>query len=145
MIHTLRDKADLDDHSEYNNLFSAKLHKLWRDKNYWQDKYVNIIYISIVHSAAKLTVNNFSSFMASLSFKRLTSFHGSYVDSSHSMLNEVVNNVMADLAEFKPHKLKIDHRKDGSYSEHMEFFRIYCNSYMQIKNLQSIIYKKNLQ
>ena len=44
-IHTIRRKANLDDTVPYHNVFSANIHEIWKNKNYWHDKFVNCLYM----------------------------------------------------------------------------------------------------
>ena len=63
-IHTVRRKTNLDDTAPYNKLLPANIHYIWRQKNYWDDKFVNTLYISIIYDSAEIKIKNFNSFVS---------------------------------------------------------------------------------
>ncbi len=118
-VHTVRRKTDLDDPALYDKLLSANIHTLWQQKNYWDDKFVNTLYITIIYDSAKLQVRNLGTFITSLSFKKIADFQNKYLDGIFSKLNNTVDAILADLQEFGAVKLGIRFEENESYSDLM--------------------------
>ena len=122
-IHTIRRKTNLDDDADYYNIFAANMHDIWNRKNYWYDKFVNRLYITIVHSAPKLQLKGFNSLINSLSTKTITSFHDKFFIKAVDELNETVNSMMLTLNEYGAQKLGIKIEGEECYSEMMFLYR----------------------
>lgn len=122
-VHTVRQKTDLDDPTLYDKLLSANIHTLWQQKNYWDDKFVNTLYITIIYDSAKLQVRNLGALIMSLSFKRMADFQNKYLDGVFSKLNDTVDAILADLQEFGAVKLGIRFEGEESYSDPMFLYR----------------------
>ncbi|MCC8417404.1 MAG: VirB4 family type IV secretion/conjugal transfer ATPase [Rickettsia endosymbiont of Bryobia graminum] len=122
-IHTVRRKTNLDDPTPYKKLLPANIHNLWQQKNYWDDKFVNTLYISIVYDSAALKIKNFGTFLTSLSFKKVTDFQNKYLESSIGILTNTVNSILSDLQEFGAVKLGIRFEGEESYSDLMFLYR----------------------
>lgn len=122
-IHTIRRKTNLDDPTPYNKLLPANIHNLWQQKNYWDDKFVNTLYISIVYDSAALKIKNFGTFLTSLSFKKVADFQNKYLDSSLIALTNTVDSVLSDLQEFGAVKLGIRFEGEESFSDLMFLYR----------------------
>lgn len=122
-IHTVRRKTDLDDPTPYNKLLSANIHSLWRQKNYWDDKFVNTLYISIVHDSASIKVKNLNSLVNSLSFKVIADFHDKYLEQALKELDNTTNKILFDLEEFGAVKLGIRFEGEKSFSDLLFLYR----------------------
>jgi type IV secretion system protein VirB4 len=121
-FHTIRARESIDDPYEYKNSFAQKIDEFWNDKNYWDDKYTNNLYITFVHNAADFKLNSLESLITSLSFQKLTSFHDDYLSKSHQELNNLVNNIFLDLQKYNPEKFKIYFLDDKVMSPHLSLF-----------------------
>lgn len=122
-IHTIRKKTNLDDrYARYPQEIAAKMHKKWVEKNYWNDKFVNNLYLTIVYSGAKFDIVNGQSFLASLSFATINDFHSSYLQKVHTLLQNKVNAIMGDLESIGIKKLKIHSDAFGCYSEPLSHY-----------------------
>jgi type IV secretion system protein VirB4 len=121
-FHTIRARENINDPYEYKNPFSEKINQFWNDKNYWDDKYTNNLYITFVHNATSLKISSFENFIRSLSYARLTSFHNDYLSTSHAELSALVNNIVTDLEIYQPEKFKIYFLNDKPMSPHMSLF-----------------------
>jgi type IV secretion/conjugal transfer VirB4 family ATPase len=126
-IHTIRRKENLDDPSPYPDLFSANLHNIWRDKNYWDDKFVNTLYISIVYHKPNLNISSVQAFMNSLSTGVLEKFHEDYFATAATKLCNAVDNILQDLDFFGVRRLGIRTEGDESFSELVFLFRRIIN------------------
>ncbi len=116
-VHTIRHKTNLDDMTPYKKLFPANLHELWRQKNYWSDKFVNTLYISIVYDTRDIKMNNLTSFVHSLFASHVENSHQEYFDESSKYLNTVVDKILEDLSEYGATKLGIKFKEDEVLSE----------------------------
>ncbi|HJD56177.1 MAG TPA: VirB4 family type IV secretion/conjugal transfer ATPase [Rickettsia endosymbiont of Pyrocoelia pectoralis] len=115
-IHTIREKQNLDDPTAYKKLLPANIHTLWQRKNHWNDKFVNTLYISVVHDSAKITIKNFSSLVNSLSGKLITDFESKYLDSAFHELEDVANKLLNDLNDFGAEKLGVIFENNNAFS-----------------------------
>ncbi|RYE06609.1 MAG: VirB4 family type IV secretion/conjugal transfer ATPase [Rickettsiaceae bacterium] len=122
-IHTVRRKIDLDDPASYSKILPANIHKLWREKNYWHDKFVNTLYISIIYDSAAMKITNFKSFINSLFSNVLINFQNKYLVDAHQKLNTVANNILEYLTEYGAVKLGISFDQVGSYSDLLFVYR----------------------
>lgn len=122
-IHTVRRKTNLDDTAPYDKLLPANIHNMWRKKNYWDDKFVNTLYISIIYDSAEIKIKNLSAFVNSLFFKVLENFQNQYLDQAYKELNGTVDAILSDLQDFGAVKLGIRFEKDESYSDLMFLYR----------------------
>lgn len=121
-IHTVRRKTNLDDPLGYDKLLSANIHDLWCKKNYWRDKFVNTLYISIVYDAAIVKIKNIDSFSSSLDFKLLQDFQRKYLDNGLKQLELTTNNILSDIAEYGAEKLGIRFEKDEVFSDPLSLY-----------------------
>lgn len=122
-IHTIRRKANLDDPSPYHSFFSANIHEIWAKKNYWHDKYVNRLYISVVHSAPSMQIKDFNSLVNSLSSDVIANFEENFHAASVKALTSVVDSMLDSLSEFGARKLGIKIDGNLCYSEPMFLYR----------------------
>jgi type IV secretion system protein VirB4 len=116
-IHTVRKKTNLDDNTPYSKFFSANLHGIWKQKNYWHDKFVNSLYITVVYSAADLQVKGLRAFLSAMNFSITKKFHESFLEQAHRALNIATNLMVESLKEFGAKKLSIIYDKEGCFSE----------------------------
>ncbi|AAU04227.1 VirB4 family type IV secretion/conjugal transfer ATPase [Rickettsia typhi] len=126
-LHTIREKQNLDDTTPYKKLLPANIHTLWQRKNHWNDKFVNTLYISIIHDSAKIQIKNFSSLINSLSYKLITNFENTYLDSAFKKLENITNNILDDLNEFGAEKLGIIFENDNVFSNTLFLYNRIAN------------------
>lgn len=122
-IHTIRRKTNLDDNSPYNKLLSANIHNIWCNKNYWNDKFVNTLYISIVYAAPQMKIKSSDSFLSSLLYKSIVSLHEKYYVTAFNELNTTVDNILKHLSEYGAKRLTIRFQDGKSYSDPMFLYR----------------------
>ena len=122
-IHTIRRKANLDDSTPYNNLLSANIHDIWKKKNYWHDKFVNCLYITVIHDAPELKLKNFNSLVNSLSVNIISNFETNYFAKAAQTLNQTVDKLILDLEEYGAEKLGIRIEGEDCYSDPMFLYR----------------------
>ncbi len=122
-IHTIRRKADLDDTADYYSFLSANIHDIWRRKNYWHDKFVNRLYITVVHDAPELKLKNFNSLVNSLSSKIITNFEEKFFEKAAQDLAKNVDSLLQGLSEYGAHRLGIRIEGEECYSDMMFLYR----------------------
>jgi type IV secretion system protein VirB4 len=122
-IHTIRRKANLDDDTPYNSFLSANIHDIWCKKNYWDDKFVNRLYITIIHTAKERTVRNLKSLAESLLPKSITESEKEYLEQSIIALTSTTDKIFEYLSEFGVAKLGIRYSEENCYSEMVFLYR----------------------
>ncbi len=122
-IHTIRHKINLDDTTPYNNLLSANIHDIWQKKNCWQDKFVNSLYITVIHDSPELKIKNFNSLINSLYANTIGNFETNYFAKAVQVLNKTVDKLILDLEEYGAKKLGIRIEGDNCYSDAMSLYR----------------------
>lgn len=127
-IHTISRKTNLDDTTSYPDLLTANIHNIWRDKNYWHDKFVNTLYISIIYYKPDLNISTFNAFMNSLSSDVLNKYFGDAFHKMSKILNDTVEKIVDDLKDFGVHRLGIkEYKEDDMNSEIVFLFRSIIN------------------
>ena len=122
-IHTIRRKDDLDDAADYKGLLSANIHDIWRRKNYWHDKFVNRLYITVVHNAPELKLKNFNSLVNSLSPNIITVFEEKFFAKAAEKLTEAVDSILSGVGEYGAQRLGIRMEGQECYSDPMFLYR----------------------
>lgn len=122
-IHTIRRKANLDDDTAYNNLLSANIHEIWRKKNYWHDKFVNCLYVTVIYDSPELKLKNLNSIINSLFANTIIKFENSYFARAVQKLSETVDKLVLDLEEYGAVKLSIRTDETGCFSDPMFLYR----------------------
>ena len=80
-IHTVRRKTNLDDPQKYPNLMSQNIHDIWVKKNYWNDKFINTLYLSFVFGGLEIGTNEPSSIVKNFSAGKIIKKHEAYLGS----------------------------------------------------------------
>jgi type IV secretion system protein VirB4 len=119
-IHTVRRRANLEPDGNYDKMFSFLTHEAWCKKNYWRDKYVNELYVTILIDAESFKINKFSDLLHN--FKLSQKKYSQILDESYIELNNQVQLCLDDLKDYGAKKLTIKIDKEGAYSEPLQFF-----------------------
>lgn len=122
-IHTIRSKADLNDGSGYSNILSENIHDIWRIKNHLSDKFVNTLYITVIHRAPELKIKNLNSWMHSFSLNTISDFEERFFAGVAKELNNTVNLIMEGMSEYCVNKLGIIIEGEECYSDPMFLYR----------------------
>lgn len=128
-LHTIRRNKDLRSKKRSSSLFANYLDEEWSKENDLDQQYVNEFYISIIIEGFDTSITNFDSFIRSFSFKSTNKFHIQYLEKSAEELNNVVNNILEDIAIYGSKKLGIAEWDGLLYSEPMRFFGKILNLY----------------
>jgi type IV secretion system protein VirB4 len=126
-VHTIRTKKNLDPNGRYNNKFAKDLINTWNKKNYWHEKYVNEVYISIVKYGHNFQAKELKDKILSFSHYFYEKKIFSELDNIANELNKIVDLVVNDLVELGAKKLGIYSNKNGIFSEPLEFFKKVLN------------------
>ncbi len=121
-VHTIRHKTNLDDPTQYSKIFPANVHDMWKNKNFWDDKFVNTLYISIIHEPNAININNIKSMIGSLFSKELTNLQEQYLSTAFKNLNNIVDNILSDLKEYGAEKLGIRFVENDSLSDPLSLY-----------------------
>lgn len=121
-IHTVRRKTNLDDPQKYPNLMSQNIHDIWVKKNYWDDKFINTLYLSFVFRGLEIGTSDSSSIVKNFSGSKLIKKHEAYLEGSKQILDRIVDGVVLDLKEFASKKLGIIFKGDEVYCEIVSFY-----------------------
>ena len=123
-VHTVRRKTNLDDSAaQYPDALSDIIHDMWREKNYWHDKFINTLYISIVYKKPELNILDISTIIKSLSGAYVTELYNKHFQKASETLNDVVNKILADLTFFGVERLHIKEEGGAYYSEPLFLLR----------------------
>ncbi|MFN7039189.1 MAG: hypothetical protein ACK4OM_06475 [Alphaproteobacteria bacterium] len=121
-IHTVRRKRNLDPGGVFPYYFAEETHEAWCRKNYWHDKYVNELYVTIVYRNLEFSISNFKQFLYSFSYYHQKKHYEKEFEKLHSDLNDLTNNILDSLSKYGAQKLTIVEDEEGPYSEQLEFF-----------------------
>ena len=114
-IHTVRRKSNLDDPTSYPNTVSQKIHDDWVKKNYWDDRFVNTLFISFVYEGYQFKINTAKSFIESFLVNKILKSHENYLSEAFKELDSIVDNVHNDLKEFGSKRLGIYYKGNTAY------------------------------
>lgn len=119
---TIRRKKSLDPGGEHPEGFSKKLNASWNDKHKWHEKYVNEVYIAIVHCGMSFKLASLSDVLNTLLFKKVYKKHEKYLNNANTRLTSVTNNILQSLSTLGARKLTIVKAQDGAYySQPLQF------------------------
>lgn len=121
-VHTIRKEVNLDDNAPYHGILSANIHDVWQHKNYWRSKYVNMLYITVVHHAPELKLNNFSALVKSFYPNLIIKEREKFFATAEKALTKTVDNILKELADYGAHKLGLEIKNENCYSELMLLF-----------------------
>ena len=116
-VHTVRRKKDLDDPTSYSNEFSEQTHQMWRHKNFWHDKFVNSLYITVIHKKVVLDAKSRKGFLASLSGKHTKATSNDYLEYSAKLLSETTDALVESMSVLGAKKLGIGIEGENVFSE----------------------------
>lgn len=121
-FHTVRREHSLDSHPKYPVFFSQKLHEQWVKKNSWGDKYINELYLTIIHSGISLKLSS-SDLLKYFKSGKLYKEHEDYLEEAHASLESTTRNLLDELAHYGAIRLGlVSHPELGYCSELLKFF-----------------------
>lgn len=124
-FHTIRRKKNIDSFDKYSWAFAKDTHEGWSAKNYWRSKFINEIYISILHEGENFSMqDNIALTFMPKKFKRL---HLKKLEENSISLNNTVEKMLSLLSQYGGRKLSVVTDRFGAHSEILEFLsKIIC-------------------
>lgn len=120
-FHTVRRQKNLDPGGNYPEGFAASLHQAWNNKNGWDRSYVNEVYVSFIRDGAPFTLKDKKNIFRALWFGSLKKYHMGVLEAHARELRQVVDGVLATLADFGAVRLGVVEQDGISYSEPLQF------------------------
>lgn len=121
-IHTIRRRKNLKLEGEYKRDFSGYLNHFWNDKNDWEHKFVNEVYITIVHEGKDAKITDADIFMRGVMRRFSNHYLENYLENAQKTLSRVTEKVLGVLELYGARRLGVVKRGDSYYSEICEFF-----------------------
>ncbi len=124
-FHTIRRKRNLDSINYYPWTFAKDTHDAWAKKNYWRDKFVNELYVTILYDGENYNTSK----NVSLSFipKILKKNHLNRLADNAKYLDNIIIKMLDVLKVFGGKRLGVVHDRFGAHSEILEFLtKIIC-------------------
>ncbi len=121
-FHTIRKRQNLDSPTHHNGLVSKHIHDEWCRKNYWRDKYVNELYITVLYESKSANMDSWKDFLNSFSFEYQTTTHDNYIQNIHPLLTKATDHLLSALTDYGAQRLAIIETPNGMVSEPLQFF-----------------------
>lgn len=122
-IHTIRRPIDMYDKSIFPSQFASDFNQAWVEKNNLNNKYVNALYITIVHIGQKLALNNIDDLSQMSVNKTVVDNHDLYMSKAIESLNNVVESISRDLSTFNPQRMGIRYENDKCYNDSLFIYK----------------------
>ena len=106
-IHTVRRKANLDPSKLFDSIFAQDIHESWCAKNFWREKFINELYITVLHKGESFDIKNQNDLLRSFSFIHQSKKHSTKIDQSLVKLNTVTDAILKTLSSYGAVRLKI--------------------------------------
>lgn len=126
-FHTLRRKKRLSPDGNYPDEFSHTLHEAWKNRNEWDRKFTNELYITVVKEGQNADIVNAKGFFDGLIPARDRAIRNRYLDRVSEELDDVVTEMLSHLESFGARRLSIVERDGVYYGEHLEFLEKLIN------------------
>lgn len=120
-LHTIRRKKPLSAGGEYPRNFSGYLNKYWREKNRFEDSFVNEVYITVVKEGQSGNILNPQGFLRALIPAAENSHRFAYLEKAHSELSEAVETMLEVLSHYGAKRLTVTEQDGVFYSEPCAF------------------------
>ncbi|MDX2049752.1 MAG: hypothetical protein SFT93_01035 [Rickettsiaceae bacterium] len=106
-VHTVRRRSSLVDTDHYPTVASKKIHDIWVQKNFWNDKFVNRLYITILHIGSDISLKDKSWLSAFFNYKTFTKKHNEELLKAKGEIDQVTLAIYKHLEKFRPKILGI--------------------------------------
>jgi type IV secretion system protein VirB4 len=124
-FHTIRRKRNLDSINYYSWTFAKDTHDSWAQKNYWRDKFVNELYVTILYDSDNHNISK--NFSLSIVPKALKQHHLKKLAEKADILDKLVLKMLSVIKIFGGKRLGVVHDRFGARSEILEFLtKIVC-------------------
>jgi type IV secretion system protein VirB4 len=118
-FHTIRRKRNLDSMNYFAWTFAKDTHQSWAEKNYWREKFINELYITVLYEGEPY--DHMSKFFLSFAPKALKEDYLLKMNDNHKKLDLVVSNILNNIKAFGGQKLGVINDHLGFRSEILEF------------------------
>lgn len=126
-FHTIRRKKRLSPDVPFPDPFSGQLHEAWKKRNEWDRKFINELYVSIVHEGQSADITSVKGFFEGLIPAYDKRVRNQYLDRVSQALRTTVDRLLSNLQEFGAKRLTIVEREGICYGEHLEFLEKLIN------------------
>ncbi|MBN8828124.1 MAG: hypothetical protein J0H68_05405 [Sphingobacteriia bacterium] len=120
-FHTIRTRRNIDPGGFYPFKFTKILHNLWNKKNYWDDKYINEIYITIAYAGMNFKFNSIGDLFSTTTLNSIKKKHAKYLNNIIQILTYAVDKIYEDLAECGAEILQLKSDESLVTSEIVDF------------------------
>ena len=118
-FHTIRTRQNLDQLNYYSWTFARDTHDGWAKKNHWRDKYINELYITIIHEGEDFNKQEY--IISSLTPKRMKEKYIKKLEINYVKLNKISEQIEEILSSFGGRRLSIMIDHLGAHSQILEF------------------------
>jgi len=121
-FHTIRRKNDLSSSSPYKTYFADRINNSWNELNGWKNKYVNEVYISIIHEGQNLSTKDIKAFFRCIYFPYEFKYRETYLNESAEKLDILSRKILKSLKSYGARRLKIVCKEDKKYYSEISSF-----------------------
>ncbi|MEK6734176.1 MAG: hypothetical protein AABY27_03630, partial [Pseudomonadota bacterium] len=118
-FHTIRQKRNLDSVNRYPWTFAKDNHEGWAKKNYWREKFINELYITIIYKGEEY--NSEKNIFLSLIPNILKRSVLNNLERKSKTLDETILKLLLQLEKVGAKRLQVSHDTLGAHSEQLEF------------------------
>lgn len=124
---TIRRKKNLSPDGVFPDPFSQSMHDAWKERNQWDRKFINELYVTIVREGENADITSLKGFFNGLWAPLDRRQRNAFLDASGAELNKTAETMLQKLASFGAHRLGIVERDGRYYGEHLEFLEKLIN------------------
>ncbi len=114
-FHTIRRKYDLTQLGEQEDFYPNALNNSWNEENNWKNKYINEVYVTIIHEGQALNFTDPKAFVRSIYFPAEFRFRQRFLQDASEHLHIIVKNILDTLSNYGARRLKVVKKPDGIY------------------------------
>ena len=120
-VHTVRRKANLDSMPVFPFQFATDTHERWCQKNFWRDKYINELFITIIIDGNKFISQENKSVASLFSLAKYSEYQLKELEKNSQKLNNLVDNMLNTLQEYGAKRLSVEVDQNGAKSSLLSF------------------------
>lgn len=126
-FHVVRRQADISLPGDFTSGFARDLDAAWTRDRQWANGYINDLYITVIHEGAAFPLWSIGQVSRSLFLRAEKFFQKRYLDKASKALEEAVDQMLAALAHYNPHRLALVDKEEVIYSEPIGFLNALVN------------------
>jgi len=121
-VHTVRRKTSIKTAGEYKRDFSGYLNQFWNNKNDWENKFSNEVYLTIIRDDKQgADLFNPDNFIRGIIPKFDIAYREKMLEQTRKELNAITKKMLPILERYGAYRLGVVKRGDTYYSEPCEF------------------------